>query len=190
MALPQRVRRCFRLSLAAAVAFTALCGCHGRRLGTEPGRDFVRLSVRPRRLPHDRPPERSCYRARPLRHQRTWPDRGGHVVDAGKQSGFVRDGRGRFTRIRRPGRPGDPSPQDQQSRPDRRLLQREHRLRVGPERQAARLSLGPRGGSPASTFPAQRKRRPSASTTAVRSWASTPTPTAWSTASCGTRVGS
>ena len=106
MALPKctTVRRPICTLVAGAVVFAALAATTAGASAQSPAVHSVRLSVRPRRLPHDRPAERSCYRARPLRHQRTWPDRG-RVTSSTPASrvAFVRDGRGRFTEFDVPG---------------------------------------------------------------------------------------
>jgi hypothetical protein len=137
---------------------------------TEPRGRLLRTAGTPR-APERRPPGlRSAHGGRDgPHHQRHPPPRHGRGHQrAGRRHGPGRAGRGSpHPRRRRPpaaGRPHrrvpaprrplhhppDPRRQvslggrHQQPRPDRRHLQRQHRVREGPQRQDARVSVGPR----------------------------------------------
>ena len=105
MASPERVRRCFRLSIAAAAAFAALCGCQAVRLGPKPGPTLPAFCWTAALTPRSTP-ETPVLPGRALRHQRTRPDRGSLSSTASSRvasSGTV--AAGYPIRLRAPGRP-------------------------------------------------------------------------------------
>ena len=142
MALPKLAHAPLRTRLAIAVAFAALAATTADASAQSPAETtlFGFLLDRGRYTTLEAP--RAGVVIGPVGINERGQTVGQYVVDDSKQSGFVRDRRGRITQFDVPGARGNRGLQDQQSRPDRRLLQREHRLRGGPERQTARLSIG------------------------------------------------
>ena len=172
-------------SVFGAVAHAALCAS-GRGFGTEPGPDAPsRVPAGPGSLHHDRG-SRARRRALPDRHQQSRPDRGG-VHRRRQQGEWVRARQARpvhhgsTSRAPREPRPTRSTIAARSSAPTARIRHREH------QRPGCAVSSWTAASS---SHPRPRRRGdvwPSGSTTAVRWWASTRTPAARSTASCGSR---
>jgi hypothetical protein len=113
---------------------------------------------------------------------------GEYIVDARKESAFVRDKRGGFTIIDVQGAQGT-EPHRINNRGQIVGLYSDDTPIVNNSTRPRGFLLD-RGELTRIDVPGAVLRLPTASTTAVRWQASTPTPTAWSMASCGTRVGS
>ena len=161
---------------------------HGGGFGSEPKspEPDPRVPARSGSLHHHRDSRRSRG-DRPSGHQRPWRDRGRLRRRHQGDHGFMRDRRGRITTIDVPGARGTAA---------QKINNRGQIAGVysdtSPDTQVPQsvASCWSAASSPGSMSRTRCKPGPSASTTAVRWWASTPTPTAWSTASCGTRGGS